>query len=465
MTTPVSPTTMSISKILVGRMLALSIIYFLVVFIAAYIHFGAEESDERHLALRSFATYVSAQYAATTIVSVEDEPFFAFEKPSLVVEIERNVRYVVINARGDVVASSPELRAPLFQSSALTAELVYVDYQNPSSGEQSTGIAFPFTLAGQPYVLQAGMGNSDLSYEDTLADELVEFSWGLVFLQLLIPLVVWTVRGSLRPLTEISKQAATIGPLTMSRRLSRQNVPDEVLSLVNAVNTALDRIEDGFSREREFAANAAHELRTPLAVLHSRAEMLTSLDELPDLLRDLGNVERIVTQLLRLAQADNLIVDGSQRADLRLAATTAISMMAPLALKQGKEIELQGAEGPLMVKGDEEYLAMAIRNLLENALSVSPSGAIVRVVLEAPSSLTVRDTGPGISPELRPRIFSRFVRGKNTKASGAGLGLSIVDRIIAAHDGNIRVDSEEGHGAAFTITLMPGDDLDVSEAP
>ncbi|AWZ01344.1 sensor protein QseC [Rhodobiaceae bacterium] len=445
--------TRSLSQLLVGRVLALSIANFLIIFGAAYVHFGTEENDDRYLALNSFAMHVSMQYVATHTSSSEGTPLFVFEKPASVEDIEEAVEFVILDPLGQAVASSHGRKMAFLARLAQSSELAYFDYEDPVSSEHSNGISFPFILAGQLYVLQAGMEHSDLVSEETLAEELLEFSWGLLFLPLLLPLLVWTVRRSLAPLTEISAEAATIGPSTMNRRLSEGNVPDEVLPLVRAVNIALDQIEEGYGREREFAANAAHELRTPLAVLHSRAETLTSLDGVPDLLRDLGKIERIVAQLLRLAQADNLVIEHTQQASLRQAATTAISLMAPTAFKQGKEIELQGAEGPLTVKGDEEYLCMAIRNLLENALTVSPVGSTVLVVLHDPASLSVLDDGPGVPPDQTKRIFSRFVRGETTKFSGAGLGLSIVERIVAAHGGSVHVDSEEGHGAAFTITL------------
>ncbi|MEQ9519090.1 MAG: ATP-binding protein [Parvibaculum sp.] len=451
--------THSMSGLLIGRMIALAVVFFFGIFIAAYFHFGSEESEYENAVLKSIATYLSGEYVATALVPDGAPAPFQLVKPDRFDDLRPLTRYVILGPSGEIVAGSPEGPnssegpKPFAPEFTQVNELTNFSDDNPQTGELMAGVALPFFFRGERHVLQAEIKHSDLTGDETLADELFEFSWGLLILPVFIPVVVWTVRRSLQPLTEVGQQAASIGPLTMNRRLSRENVPDEIVPLVDAFNLALNRIEEGVIREREFAANAAHELRTPLAILHSRAETLTTLDEIPEFLKDLTNVERIVTQLLRLAQADNLVVAGNQTADLGKAAAAAISMIVPMAIKQGKEIELKKPAETLTVQGDEEYLCMAIRNLVENAVSSSPPGSAVTVELEAPATVRVIDIGLGMSEDLKSRIFRRFERGNRARSNGAGLGLSIVERIVEAHKGNLRVVSEPGKGAIFTMTL------------
>lgn len=295
-------------------------------------------------------------------------------------------------------------------------------------------------------------------HEDVLADSLVEEfleqSWHFLLLlgAGIISVTVWTVRQSLAPVTALSHLARRIGPANLDRRLPEDGLPLEVLPLVQAVNRSLDRIEEGYRRERDFTANAAHELRTPLAVLKANIETMSGLDEVPQLLEELGGLERLVTQLLRLSQVDNLALRPDEKADLRDVARSVAEQLAPVALAAGKSISLSG-DGPVSVHGNADFLGLALRNLTENALAHTPRGEAVEIRVGPGAAVTVIDRGPGLQPGEEARIFERFFRGRADAYAGAGLGLSIARRIAVIHGGSIETGQEGGKGAAFTLRL------------
>jgi signal transduction histidine kinase len=211
---------------------------------------------------------------------------------------------------------------------------------------------------------------------------------------------------------------------------------------VQAVNQALDRLEKGFSVQREFTADAAHELRTPLAVLRTRLDTLR---------HDVEGMGRIVGQLLDIAESDTFIVAPSEKADLHSVCAEVAGSMAPLAITQGKEICLDAADEPVWVNGNPDMLYRAVRNLVENALHHTPAGTAVEVVVRSDGTVTVLDQGPGIHEDEREFLFRRFWRRDRRRAGSAGLGLSIVHRIAEAHLASITVENRGTNGASFSL--------------
>lgn len=368
---------------------------------------------------------------------------------------DRPYLYLILDGQGRVLASSHGMEKPLAPVPAQGEDPLFRNV-DLSTGIGYYGITVP--LKNTPFYVQVAQGpaHSDV-LEDTLIEEFLEHSWPfLLALALGISAVtVWTVRQSLAPVRRLSYMARNIGPASLDRRLPEDNLPSEITPLVHAVNTSLQRIESGYRREREFTANAAHELRTPLAVLKANIETLSSLDEVPQLTEELGDIERLVTQLLRLAQVDNLVLRPGEEADLHGVALAVAQQLAPAALSEGKSIELTGEEVPVRVRGHADFLALALRNLVENALAHTPRGKSVEIRVGADRSLAVIDEGPGVPPADAARIFERFVRVKPGAYKGAGLGLSIAQRIAAIHGGGIEVDRAPGRGAVFTLRL-PG---------
>ncbi len=265
---------------------------------------------------------------------------------------------------------------------------------------------------------------------------------------------IWlSVAGALRPLH-------TLGRLVEERRpeslepLPAAPVPSEALPLVRSLNSLFERVARSLQNERRFTADAAHELRTPLAALKAQAQVARASSDddtrrhaLDKVLEGCDRAAHLVDQLLTLARLEpgQTSLRG-EPCDLRAIAASAIADIAPAALARRVEIEL--CEGPpARIEGYPALIAVLLRNLLDNAVRYGPDGARVRVEVDTSrdgASLTVLDQGPGIPAEERSKVGQRFYRVLGTGMPGSGLGLSIVDRIA------------EMHGASVSLSEGPG---------
>lgn len=331
-------------------------------------------------------------------------------------------------------------------------ELQYFKFQNMENSQIFYGVTMPFAVSGQSFVIQTAQGpaHSDVLV-DQLIDEFFEKQWWvfLIFIIAIIGTVFLTVRSALKPVDQVARVARGLGPASLDVRLNTDGLPSDVLPIVDAVNVALRRIEDGYRRQREFTSNVAHQLRTPLTIL--RADLERNDLNLDSALAEVLSLERLVQQFLHLAQADNLSMSSDEEADLRQVAEETVGALAPIAVKAGKEIELRAADGEFRVRGNSSFIGVALRNLIENALRYSGDGKRIIVELAAPAKLSVSDEGPGFLPEQRERIFDRFWRENRRVEDGAGLGLSIVSQIVDVHGGAVHVAASESGGAMFTL--------------
>jgi signal transduction histidine kinase len=267
---------------------------------------------------------------------------------------------------------------------------------------------------------------------------------------------VLTLRRGLRPLLRASAAAAAVGAARPGVRLPAEGLPREVTPLVDAVNEALTRLEQTIATQRRFMAEAAHGLRTPLAVLTARLDALGDAPEADPLRHDADRMARLVGQLLRMARLDSLPLDVAEPVSLHEVAVEAIADLAPLGLRRGVDLGLAGDDGG-PVPGNRAALVLAVTNLIENAIAYAPAGSAVEVELSGRGAITVRDRGPGIAPEHRERMLRPFERGPAAADGGAGLGLAIVSRIAAAHGGSVRIETPPGGGCAFILQLAaPG---------
>lgn len=201
-----------------------------------------------------------------------------------------------------------------------------------------------------------------------------------------------------------------------------------------------------------FAADVAHELRTPLAVMRAHLDTMDENAETHQLSQDIDLVSRIVEQVLAKSRIDTLVVQDDDRADLSSICASVATFIAPLVIREGRSIEVVGAEQPVTIRGHTFALEQAVRNLVENAIKYSARGSTITLEVTQTPSVRVIDRGRGVPVGERDMIFERFRRA-DRRGGGSGLGLSIVRRVVEAHRGNISIDDTPGGGAIFVLTF------------
>lgn len=258
---------------------------------------------------------------------------------------------------------------------------------------------------------------------------------------LLALLGVWVVARALAPLRRLAadvraRDVDTFAPLPDA------DVPDEAAPLVRAVNGLLARLSGALDAQRAFVADAAHELRSPLTALKLQLKLLREAGDeaarkaaMEQLAQGVERATRLVEQLLALARAEPGAAQTLAALDLADVAREALADLLPLASARGSELSLQ-ADAPVPLQGDRNGLIALVRNLADNALRYAPAGARVELLLvldDGAPLLTVDDSGPGIPPAERGKVFDRFVRRSAQGESGSGLGLAIVRSVAQRH--------------------------------
>jgi two-component system sensor histidine kinase QseC len=248
---------------------------------------------------------------------------------------------------------------------------------------------------------------------------------------LLSAVLAVTLRRELVPLREASAAAARIEPRNLGARLSTQQMPAELQPLIAAFNQALERLQQGYRVQQEFLAAAAHELKTPLALVRGHIE-LSRIDDRDTVLKDIDFMARQVHQLLHLAEASEPQNYSFEPTDPGAVAGDVVGQLGRLADGRRVCLDLRVLAGGTAVQADRGALFVLVKNLVENAILHSPCDAMVAVTV-GPGDLCVRDEGAGIADEHLPRLFERFWRGPGRRDSGAGLGLAICREIAIAH--------------------------------
>jgi two-component system OmpR family sensor kinase len=274
--------------------------------------------------------------------------------------------------------------------------------------------------------------------------------------------LIWIGVGrGLAPLDAISRAVARRRPDAMAP-IAESRVPEELQPLVVSLNGLLERLSEALAAQRRFTADAAHELRTPLAALKLQLDLARrngdasgGASALDDLDAGVARASHVVEQLLTLARVEPEAL-AQQRVDCDLVALARDAIVARAALAADKSIDLGLAHAtPATVSGDPASLAILLSNLIDNALRYTPRGGRIDVAVDRDDggpTLSVTDNGPGIPVEDRERVFDRFFRGSDQHEQGSGLGLSIVKRIADAHHAVIDLDdAPQGSGLVVRV--------------
>lgn len=310
------------------------------------------------------------------------------------------------------------------------------------------------------------IAHPDVIFDDIDASFLSRIGWLTVtILALLLVVDVLIIRRAMRPILRSSRIASDIAPSRSDLRLPEDGVPSELLPLISAMNMALARLEQGIHAQREFTADAAHELRTPLAVLQARIEMFPDQKAVAAIKADMTAMSHVVDQLLELAEVEGAPSPLIRRADIHAVACDVISMLADRAIRKGKALVLLGGDKPIWVKGDPSLIFRAVRNLVDNAIKYAAPDTEIELRVTPDAEMTVRDRGPGIPPGDREQIFQRFWRASRNPVSGSGLGLAIVNQIVQMHQGTIKVTNPPSGGALFTLRFIPETAADRANIP
>jgi two-component system sensor histidine kinase QseC len=355
----------------------------------------------------------------------------------------RRFVFTVFDAAHHPIASSTNLAAPLpyipVDSHGALGPVEFI-------GAGTARRAIVAARGPQGSTVLVGRGDHD---RDELVDSL--FEEGSEQLTVIVPFVllglvlIWLISGwSLRPIERASQEAARVGPQRPDMRISPRGLPREIRPLVEAVNGAVDRLSRAYATERRLTADAAHELRTPLAVLNLRLQRakLTGNTDWGAVERELAQMGRLVDQLLDLARkealARELHTEDLPIINLSRVVREAAAAVLPLMETAGRELEVDVPDS-VQVRGNSDDLRDMVRNLLENAVLHGRGKVSARIAMPQKSSgavtIEVADEGPGVPIGQEEAVFQRF-RRLNVDTPGSGLGLAIVRHVARSHGGD-----------------------------
>ena len=368
---------------------------------------------------------------------------------------EAKIAFRVSYVDGGMMLRSPN--APGFD----TGEEGFQDYSN--GGDPWRVFNMPVPESG----LLVQVGEQVSVRQETMRYLLVNSMWPIFLSLPMLGLIIWvSVGNGLKPLTAVAEIVEHRRPGSLEP-IPTGGVPGEVVPMVDSLNHLFRRVHHALESERRFTANAAHELRTPLAALKTQAQAKQLRDEggenaqfLAQIIEGVDRTTHLLEQLLALARADVLERESILRNTVDLRAITAgvLSSLAARALEKQIDLFLESDPAPVSVRGDETSLGILINNLVDNAIRYTPPGGSVGVRLShqgRAARLSVQDTGPGIPEDQREMLFERFRRGEGVEARGSGLGLSIVRQIAELHGAGISLADVSGEGGLVVTISFP----------
>jgi two-component system, OmpR family, sensor histidine kinase TctE len=362
--------------------------------------------------------------------------------------------YQLLSADGKVMESggfsSPDLPLPVAQGDE---QVVMQMETNALSGNSVMAAALRLDDRDGQYWLRVvrNLKDSESLVAQLMLGALDELYPPIILLLIaVVGVVVVTVLSSLRSLRAVSRQASMLSLNRLDERLHAKNLPRELVSLVQAVNGSLDRLEADYRAQREFTANAAHQLRTPLATLRARLESRFSVQELGDVTFEIEQLARLVEQLLCLARLDSEEQFQFATFDAYAVALEVARELVPVALEAEHFVTAATPDASVLTHGNATLTRLVFRNLIENAIQYTPAGTSITLSAES-GAVIIADDGPGIAAETAASLFERFRRGPNASGPGAGLGLAIAKYIMDRQGGRLSLDATVARGARFVM--------------
>jgi len=377
--------------------------------------------------------------------------------------------YAVLDPSGRVLFASREDAQPVFPDAPRTPSPEILEIQ--TRDHDMAGVSVHKQLGGRDVWVQVG---EDLTHRDVIVDDVVAgflrnvapVTAGILLLLLLADLYIF--RRAIRPIVFAAEQVSRITPGRIDVRLSGEKLPGELQPLVAGVNQALDRLEQGFVRQRHFTETVAHELRTPLTILRGEADV--ALRGKQDAALQRQSLERIQGQAAELSHLLEDLLEFArsaaedqpyEMADLQLDEVVASAVQEAQTLAAPREVtlRLQLGDQRRHLEADFRRLKQAMLIGLDNAIKHSPPGTTVTIAtaIEGPhAKVSILDEGSGIDEADLPRVFERFYRGRDeddTLMSGLGIGLAIAKDIVERHGGSISLSNQPEGGAALAILL------------
>ena len=366
--------------------------------------------------------------------------------------VEGIYRYTVFDDKGGVIAGGEASDVIWHQ----LARIKLADPRHITLLGDRLGVGLRARVMDQDVLILVSTypkGNDETQFKKLLREIEEEIWWIFLGVAMVLASALFATRRAMSPLYKLSDQAHEIGPSATSRRLETDQLPTEIAPLIEDVNKAFDRLEQGYKAQRDFSSNVAHEIRTPIAVLRSSVDRIGDTTLKKSLLQDVSQLDRIFGQLIDLSRADAALKSGFKPVELRDIAVEIGSDLAQSALHTGRSLSVTGAE-QVMISGNSGLLAIAMSNVVRNALQYTPENSEVEIeLLFNPAGWRVLDRGPGIPDNLKAALFERFNRGTqtNSNSKGSGIGLAIVKSVAESHDATVSIQDRDSGGSIFSF--------------
>ena len=359
--------------------------------------------------------------------------------------------FQVLDSEGNVLVSSNGSHAPAIVGGASPASLLGKS-RSTFAGLPRGMIVMQGQRNGNPYFVLHS--RSDRFEEMLLANDIGNERFATLMtlgisMAVVAAVIFATMSRTLRQLRNISSAASRIDHVNLQSRLATEGVPRELTPLIDSFNGALERLETGFRIQQEFLATAAHELKTPLALVRGEIELRGAANK-ARILSDLDQMNRQVHQLLHLAEVSDISNLTLSAIDPCLVVQDVAAFMERLALERHVAIRIDCPAQPVTIAADGSALFVLVRNLVENAVHHAPGQSVIAVCVTA-GGIDVRDDGPGIPHADLPFLFKRFWRGAHRRDDGAGLGLSICSEIARGHGWRLTAANRVPSGAEFRV--------------